>query len=71
MPWKLTSRILAADVCIYLGFDTARICNFGGFGFFGKWLVILRAFILSDEIQTNETGMWFLLSETLLYLSPM
>lgn len=71
MPWKLTSRILAADVYIYLGFDTARIYNLGGFGFVGKWLVILRAFILSDEIQTNETGMCSQLSETLLYLSPM
>lgn len=71
MPWKLTSRILAADVCIHLGFDTARIYNLEGFGFFGKQLVILRAFILSDEIQTNETGMCSLPPEMLLYLSPM
>lgn len=70
MPWKLTSRILAADVCIYLGFDTAGFIILEVW-FFGKWLVILRAFILSDEIQTNETGICSLLSETLLYLSPV
>lgn len=33
--------------------------------------MILKAFILSEEIQTNETGVCSVLSETWLCLSPV